>query len=228
MKRLLGVALGVCLLVGYGSSAKAGPLLFELATNVDGTVCDSLSGCTTLPAGWDSSGFDFTTGLGTLKLSLAGGGLHFAGLFVDHEIDETINTFYNEYGEAVGSPTSGLGWEIDEPGYVFGDIYANFVASTLDGTNAVPDGAEDDVSMALGWNFLLAADETATLTFLLSEVEPASGFYLKQIDPDSPAAVYFSSSLDIAPTGVPDAGATAVLLMLGGGLVFAARRFGRR
>src|SRR5690606_5502539 len=36
--------------------------------------------------------------------------------FLDVEIDEAINTFFNEYGEVEGVPAPGQGFEIDEPG----------------------------------------------------------------------------------------------------------------
>jgi hypothetical protein len=182
--------------------------LFEYAFNKDGAV--SQPG----PQG----GFDSGTGLGSLSFTVSGAGAHYFALFVDHDIDESVNTFFNETGAASGSPAAGLSWEIDEPGYVFGNIYGNFVAKTLD--NTVFDGLTDkidDVAMALGWDFLLADGETAAITFTLRDTAPTGGFYLTQFDPGSQAAIYFTSAIDIrgGGTGVPE---PATLLLLGSGL----------
>ena len=41
-------------------------------------------------------------------MTIAGAGLHNVDLFVDHEIDEAVNSFFNEYGDVhnVGSRAS--------------------------------------------------------------------------------------------------------------------------
>jgi hypothetical protein len=123
--------------------------------------------------------------------------------FVDAEIDETTNTFFNEYGETDGTPASGQGWEIDEPGYISGDIYDNAKAGTLDGTNAVGIGAPDDVSMALAFAIAsLAPGQTARFEFLLSEDGDAiGGFRLRQrdIDPLSTTVITYSGHMALVP-----------------------------
>jgi hypothetical protein len=53
--------------------------------------------------------------------------------------------------------------------------------------------------MALGYEFILAAQESAMLTFTLGLVPPAGGFYLVHTDPDSDASIYYSSTLTIIP-----------------------------
>lgn len=84
--------------------------------------------------------------------------------------------------------------------------------------------------MALGWDLTLGSGETGTVDFLLSTTAP-SGFYLKQYDPDSGEAVYFSSSLVIisTPTGVPDSGPGLAIpgIAVAGLLVGSRFRFGR-
>lgn len=199
--------------------------LFERIVNINGTVIPAGS-----PPGGssvDETAFDLSTGLGTITVGgVSGAGNHFVGLFVDHEIDEVINTYFNENGTPVNSASATQSWEIDEPGFVFGDIYTHFnnsdaTGSLLDNSNAVPAGSEDDVSMALGWYLNLTAFQTATISYLVSENAPASGFYLQQHDPDSGVSIYFSSSVNIVggPPGVPDASGTLPLLM--GGLLTA-------
>jgi len=186
--------------------------LFDWAVNVDGLFAHPPGG-DPIPAGVNTAGFNTTTGLGSISVAVSGAGGHFIGLFVDHDIDEASNTFFNEFGSVTGAPVAGESWEIDEPGFVFGDIYTNLQSNSLDNTNGVPAGSEDDVSMALGWDYTLAAGETSAITFLISENLPSSGFYLTQTDPDSAASIYFSSTLTIRGTGgavIPEPGTLAL------------------
>jgi hypothetical protein len=208
MKKLACILIGGLMLLGVSStSAPAATIgLFDWAVNIDGTVTAQPS----LPGSFT------TTGLGTLTFTIAGAGEHSVLGFFDHEIDEVINTFFNEVGSVFGTAAAGQSWEIDEPGYLGGDIYTNFIASALD--NTVGFLLPDDVSMAMGWNFILAADETAAITFLLGDTAPASGFYLAQFDPDSQATLYFSSNIDIRSNGAPVPEPSS-LLLFGSGLV---------
>lgn len=144
--------------------------------------------------------------------------------FVDAEIDETTNTFFNEYGETEGAPASGQGWEIDEPGYLFGDIYDNAQAGALDGVNAVGAAAPDDVSMALSFAIpALLPGQTARFEFLLSEDGDSIGaFLLRQRDTDAASTTVITYS-GIASI-VPEPG-TLLLLAAGvAGLAATARR----
>lgn len=212
------ITLAACLAMSLGlgvSQARADIALIERLININGVLIppDSIPGYASV----NDAGFNNTTGLGTISVELSGIGTHFVGLFVDHEIDEAVNTFFNEFGLPVNLPAV-QSWEIDEPGFLFGDIYDNFTGSDntvslLDNSNGVPASSPDDVSMAHGWNLILAAGETATVTFLLSDSPPGSGFYLGHHDDESDESVYFSSSLRIVGTGVPDSGSSLALLM---------------
>jgi hypothetical protein len=73
----------------------------------------------------------------------------------------------------------------------------------------------------MGWDFTLAAGETATISFVLREIEPLSGFYLSQTDLDSDFGngytFYLSSALRISggvPTPEP-----SILYLLGIGML---------
>ena len=210
---------------GISGASAAEINLFDYGFNIDGTVSVPTMG-DPVPGVADISGFDDITGLGSISMTIIGVGAHYAVLFVDHEIDESVNTYYNENGSATGVAAAGQSWEIDEPGFVFGDIFLNFMASTLDNTNDVPAGFEDDVSMALGWDFTLVAGETAMIDFLLSTMAP-NGFYLSHTDPDSAASIHFSSSLNITGGGPDPIPEPTTLLLVGIGLVGLAG-FGRK
>jgi MYXO-CTERM domain-containing protein len=224
---ILLAAAGALALASQASQALPIIDLFEYAFNIDGTVSHPTLG-DPVPGSVNLAGFDTTTGIGTILMTLTGAGSHYAATFLDHEIDQAINTYFNEYGTTSGSPDTGQSWEIDEPGYVFGDIYDNFLGSALDNSNAVPSSLADDVSMAMGWDFSLGASETATIDFVLSETQPTSGFYLTQTDPDSEASIYMSSSLGISSGGPTPNPAPATLALMALGLLGLRRFAGRR
>ena len=87
----------------------------------------------------------------------------------------------------------------------------------MDNSNGVPQGFSDDVAMAMGWDFHLASDEYAVISFILDETEPGSGFYLTHADQDSSEVIFFSSTLTTITTNpVPEPG---TLILFGIGLI---------
>lgn len=203
---------------GISTSANASITLFDYGFNIDGTV--SLLG-DAVPTAVDISGFDDLIGLGTIEVTITGTGSHSFDAFFDHEIDEIINSNFNEVGSSSGLAAAGQSWEIDEPGFINGDIFLNFEDSTLDngiGTSVSGDTAfPDDVSMAMGWDFTLALGETATIMMALGTVTPA-GFYLQHSDPDSNKSIFLSSRLDILPSISPIP-VPAAIWLFGAGLI---------
>jgi hypothetical protein len=191
--------------------------LFDWGLNIDGSL--TIPG-DPIPASVDTSGFDFLSGLGTISITLTGSaGAHSVLGFFDHEIDEPINSYFNEKGAVSGVAAAGQSWEIDEPGFVDGDIFENFQNAALDngiGTSIHGAGFSplgDDISMAMGWDFVLSdALDVAVIDFILSDTTIPSGFHLIHSDPQSDADIYFSSNLDI--TSIPEPG-TLILLVSG-------------
>ncbi|HHM04439.1 MAG TPA: PEP-CTERM sorting domain-containing protein [Gammaproteobacteria bacterium] len=163
----------------------------------------------------DLAAYNATTGLGSIAMTFSVVGSYAVDAFFDYEFSEGSNSYLNEYGSVSGSAASNQSWEIDEPGFVFGDIFDNWQFNDLDNSNAIPAGSEDDVAVALGWDFDLLVNETATLTFDITDFSPSSGFFLAHSDPDSNENVYFSSSLVItqAPTPtIPEPGTISLML----------------
>jgi hypothetical protein len=225
IKRICVSGLIAMLALGAGA-VNATPALFDYGFNIDGSL--TFSGDAT-PAGLDDTLFNYTDGLGQIDITVTGTGAHNVIGWFDHEIDESINTFFNESGATGGAAAAGQSWEIDEPGFVFGDIFDNWQLNTLDNSNGVPAGLEDDVSMATGWNFSLLAGETAVVSLFLDTVNNAPGFFLQHYDPDSDESVFLWSSLTITgqppvTTGVPEPGTLGLFLGLGLISLVASRR----
>lgn len=224
-------------LFGLGSfSANAAVIditLFEMAVNIDGAV-SSIAGFESagdiVPGNVDLTGFDDVTGFGQIDITITGAGLHNVLVFMDHEIDETLNTFFNESASTGGTPLPEQSWEADEPGYLFGDIFDNFELNALDNSNAFP--PSDDVSMALGWDFMLLAGQTAVASFFTRTTNDIGSFFIEHFDGDSQASIFFWSTLDITgdtqpptepPIAMPEPG-TLGLALFGMLSVFGLRR----
>jgi hypothetical protein len=224
--------------------ADAAPIsLQETLFNLNGTLYHN----TFAVPGLASAAFDSVTGLGTLQLTFSPGvaGVYFFDAFFDHQVHVP---FYDEYGAVSGAPPAGVSWQIDEPGFGdanrVGTIFTNASNNALDNTNHVPGtlsnvgndcgangggavnaNCNNDVSMAVGFNVILAADEFVAITINIGHVQPL-GFFLRQHGDDgNPVTVddlYLSSTLSIQQT--PSAPEPAGLLLLGGGIAGTALR----
>lgn len=161
--------------------------------------------------------------------------------FVDLDIDRNANGFANEYGSFIslatppGAPAGAIAansWEIDEPGFLFGNIVANSIAGVLDHFNAVPNSAPDDVSFAL--QFPLGDLAAGQLFSAQLRLDNGNIGGLQQVDPSSGTTIYlngFAAKAAVLPTPpvVPPtpeipSPSSLPLLMLGLGLTYAFRR----
>jgi len=202
MRKLLLLAtklfiLTVLILQFHSAQAVPTTSLEDWIFNIDGTIHENFVG-DPLP----TTGV-LVDGLGTLSLDVTGGGLHSVIGYFDFEIFETFNTFFNESGAATGVPAIGQSWEVDEPGFVFGDIIDNVFAGSLDNSVSVTPGNEDDVAFAIGWDFSLLDGDIASMDFIFTDILPTVDFFLTQTDPDLGQSIYFYSSLNIQTTGSP-------------------------
>ena len=148
--------------------------------------------------------------------------------FVDADIDAASNTFFNEFATTSGTLEPGQNFEVDEPGYVFGDIFDNLRLGALDGMNAVPEGSPEDVGMALSFLLpVLEIGETFGIEIMLSEDGDSLGTFLisqGDIDPASITRIAYSG---VATQPMPEP-SSLVLFGAGGLLVSRALRKRRR
>ncbi|MGJ5814776.1 PEP-CTERM sorting domain-containing protein [Paludibaculum fermentans] len=151
-------------------------------------------------------------------------------LFLDPDIDRDNNSFFNEYGDYLSNalpvlaPVGALpfsSWEIDEPEYVFGNIYTHTLTGALDETIGVPSSAPDDVSAAL--QFLIQTLHQGQSLYVFGTLSLTDAAGLQLVDPDSNVALYFNAYAQLGPytgppppppSGVPEPG-TAVLFVSG-------------
>jgi hypothetical protein len=204
------------------------PLLFDWGFSVSGNIY-TFAG-PPLPPSIDASGFDFNSGLGTVKISFTPGaaGNYFVDVFFDHDLQ---SKFGNEIGAVTGTAAAGQTWQIDEPGSgsMSGDghVIANFYNDAFDNANHIASNPPFDVSMGMGFHFALTAGQTASAAFSVSTIPPPSGFYLSQIDPNNTAnRISFFGNLGISGGGAPTIPepSSAALAVLGAALLFSWKR----
>jgi hypothetical protein len=208
-------------------SAHAQTTVTELLFNADGTSSDqypttstAIASPVTVTSGFGPSSpaaANYLSGLGTLQYTVTGAGAHYFDAMIDDEADYK-NGVFNDSG-AIINPASApgyLSWEIGNPDTdTPGTIKANTKANSLADANDVLSG-NTDIAVALGFNFTLAANQTATIDITASDVAPQSGFYIEQenvYDTDP----FFYGDLTISSNtvpGLPDNGATWSFMLL--------------
>lgn len=154
--------------------------------------------------------------------------------FLDAEWDINENGYSNEYGEFLGAglpsgaPSGAIAfnsWEIDEPEYVYGDIYTHSaIDGLLDNTNAVPSTGPDDVSLSLGWVLgSIAPGQSVRITIqhLTAELNG-----IAHSDPNSGATLFVNGYAEILgdPPPTNDVPEASTFALLSAGLILIAAR----
>lgn len=166
--------------------------LQDAELNVNGAKFSTVGPVLGAP-GVNAAGFNASTGVGTITVTVLGGTCS-GGCNVDlWLLDPAAIPFFNENGVQSGTASTGQSWQIDVPDYdsdsnITGTIIANTDANTLSNSNNVPgpngnfDGSctgancNDVVSMALGFNFSdPGSGNEEVVTFDLSTTGCVSG-----------------------------------------------------
>lgn len=207
MAHALKVLAAIAWLGSAGPVGAAQISLFEAGINRDGDQPTP-----------DGVAYDLdASGLGAIRVLVTGAGEHFVIGYLDFDIGDVAD---DEFGGTVGAPGAGQSWEIDGPGFGFGDLYDNFQNGALDNSNAVPPDSPADVALGLGWNFILPSG-AVEVVFHTSLERPDAPFYLWQSEQASDQTVYLWST--ISAVAVPEPGALA-LFGIGLGLLRPGRR----
>ena len=158
--------------------------LQSILTNANGTQTTDFSG-------YNTGGFNQTTGLGTLTFVFnPGPGTYFFDVFFDHQLNLP---FFNEFGTVNGAPVAGQSYEIGDSfaSNIYPDVQAggalpntNSLAGTTDNFSNACVGAacNGDFSAAMGFSFTLAAGEEELITLNASHTNPG-GFTLQDTHP---------------------------------------------
>ncbi len=120
-------------------------------------------------------------------------------VFLDAELDHATTTFFNEYSALVNfalppgalpGDVAASKWEIDEPGFLFGNLAQHLTNGALDQTNSVPANVPDDVSLALG--FQLGTLPPNALVKIRCFVSATNIGGLSQTDSSTNTQLYFN------------------------------------
>ena len=241
MKKLAIVALALGFIGFVALPAARADSLQSVLFNFDGSQFNSAA-YSTAP-GVNVGGFDSTTGLGTITITVTAPGAHQYDVFFDNNL---VLPLFNEFGTNVGTPASGQTWEIGDSlvSSIYGDVQAG---GALSNTNMHPGQTDNflggcdvtvdptcngDASMAMGFQFTVPATEQAVITLNFSGTAPG-GFYLQQTHPgdatnSAPLNLFFDGNVAIGAAGPPPVPEPSSLLLMGTGLPLASFASKRR
>lgn len=228
MKRLTFTALAVLLVLGFGTTTASatGWTLGALSVYVDGSTYASPG----LPGSVNTSGFNFTTGLGSLVFNFNTAGSHDAGVYLYAYWDPGTGDQSTSFGHAGGGPLpADVTYQVAAPG---GSILTNFAANTLDDTNTVAHFLKSPVccSVALAEIFHLTLNpgDSETVTYTSAAPINPDPWHLEVTDALTGNVLTLYQSSVITPGGAnggttPEPG-TILLLLSGAGAFWAGRK----
>jgi hypothetical protein len=177
--------------------------------------------------------------LGTITIALGPGANQFVSFYADYDVSYSLYGSFDDFASTSGALPAGLSFSVNDPnvssitssptGFVLFDQFAN---NTLDGMNwvATPSGPPTnccDVVFALSLgNINVAAGDSATATFVVSDPAPASGFYIQQTNQDTNASIYLQGNVSgLGPTPAVPEPSTFGMVLLTGSFLVAWKRF---
>ncbi len=233
------VAFGLLLTLGSLSPMLADTTsLQSILTNVDGTTQTDYTG-------YNTGGFNETTGIGTLTYTFnPGPGSSFFDVFFDHQLNLP---YFNEFGTVNGSPAAGQSYEIGDSDVTNSnpnDTYVHTQNNALDNSNHLPGQTSNfggacagatcngDFAAAMGFSFTLVAGQQEVITLNVSHTNPG-GFSLEDthpVDGTNPTALnlFISGSAVSEPIGVSGVPEPTTTVFLGIGLAVLLVAFRRR
>ena len=239
MRRLMGVLVFVVASAFVVPPAFADTIsLQSVLVNENGTTYTNEN----LVPGVNTGGWNGTTGLGTLIFTFnPGPGVYFFDVFFDHQLNLP---FFNEYGTVNGAPAAGQSYEIGDSfaSNIYPDVQAG---GPLPNTNTLPGTTSNfnnacvgatcngDFAAAMGFTFVLGANQQEVITFNASHTNPG-GFNLQDthpVDAANPVALqlFIDGSAATVPVGsnptpVPEPSSVFLLTSVGGPLLWKLRR----
>jgi len=174
-------------------------------------------------SGWDSTAEPSNNTLGSVVITLTPGQNNNVAFYADYDVDFATLGSFDDFGTAHGSLPANWGYELDDPNT--SNIFFDFAANTLANTNHVgtPSGLPNqccDVAWALGIrNIFVPLGSSATVTFMVSTVQPTSGFYLQQTNQDTNNSIYLTANVPGTTTGSPEPSTLVLGLIAGAALV---------
>ncbi|MGA9070115.1 MAG: hypothetical protein WB424_07665 [Terracidiphilus sp.] len=185
----------------------------------------------------NASTFDTTlepasNNLGSISFQVAPG--QYVAAYMDYDLGYSVYNVYSDFGTVLGTSPANVSYELDNPDA--SNIFNDFATNALNNQNNVahPSGPPTyccDVSWALS----VKNDSSTTdlVTFTVSDIAPASGFYLEQtnVTPNQSigASIYLSeSSTPVVPDNSPVPENSTGCLLLTGVAALALGIFGAR
>jgi hypothetical protein len=243
MKRLIfwHFILGAFIFGSQVAQAADTSALADWCVNLNGdinTACNGAGSGGASPGGgsislasFDQSLEPSLNGLGSVTISLGTGNGQSALFYADYDLDYAAFGSFDDFAAVVGGLPTGVSYELDDPNTsnIFSDFAGNTLADTNNvGTASAPPNQCCDAAFALGLSGLnVAAGGSGTVTFTISTVAPAAGFYIQQTNATQGDSIYLSAVADIQnPTGPSTPEPSTFVLMLGslGLALFVARR----